>query len=218
MLTLDGPSGAGKGTVAQGLAAELGWHYLDSGALYRTVGLLARRAGVDLQDIGGLVKLARALEVRFARGSVLCAGENVDREIRTEAAAARASRIAKLPAVRAELLKWQRSCARPPGLVAEGRDMGTVVFPQAACKIFLTADISARAARRFKQLRARGLDANMRQLGDEIAARDRRDLHRAASPLQPAADAFELDTTELSIDEAIAAARARLKQCAARSK
>lgn len=214
VVAIDGPSGAGKGTLAQALAAELGWHYLDSGALYRALGWLAVCARVDLQDIDGLVKLVGKLNIDFVGDSVLCGGENIDVAIRNEAAGARASQVAKIPQVRLELLKWQRACARPPGLVADGRDMGTVVFPNAVCKIFLTADIESRAMRRFKQLRAQGLSVNIEILSDEIARRDQQDKTRKASPLQAATDAYVLDTTKLSIIESTAAVRTHLKKCA----
>ena len=204
VLTIDGPSGSGKGTVALRVANSLGWHYLDSGALYRVVGLLADRQGVSLDDEAGLAGIAAGLDLRFDGGrSVLC-DEDVDDSIRGEQAGDRASRVARWPAVRQSLLEWQRRCARPPGLVADGRDMGTVVFPGSACKVFLTASAEARAKRRFNQLRQKGFDVNIRQLFEEIAERDRRDAGRTVSPLRPADDALLLDTTELTIEQAVA--------------
>ena len=212
IITLDGPSGSGKGTVAQALARQLGWHYLESGALYRVLGLLAHRDGIDLDDGARLAVLAGGLGLSFKDGAVFLGDEEIGDQIRTEEAGERASRVAPLPEVRAALLDWQRRCARPPGLVADGRDMGTVVFPGAQCKIFLTASAEARAKRRFKQLRDKGFDVNIRRLVREIGERDRRDLTRAVSPLKRAGDAFELDTTELAIDEVMSAVFERVKK------
>lgn len=203
VLTIDGPSGSGKGTVALTVAGNLGWHYLDSGALYRVIGLLAARRRVSTEDELALALLAADLDLRFDRGRAVLDGEDVDDEIRGERAGDRASRVARWPAVRQALLAWQQGRAIAPGLVADGRDMGTVVFPAAGCKIFLTASAEARAERRFNQLRQKGFDVNIRQLFDEIAERDRRDADRAVSPLRPADDAVLLDTTELTIDEAV---------------
>ena len=204
IVAIDGPSGSGKGTVAQALARRLGWHYLESGALYRVLGLLAHRGGVGLDDVEGLAALARGLELSFKDGAVFLGDEEVGEQIRTEQAGARASRVAPVPEVRAALLVWQRGRARPPGLVADGRDMGTVVFPAADCKIFLTASAEARAKRRFTQLREKGFDVSIARLLRDISERDRRDLSRSVSPLRRAGDAFELDTTELSADEVMA--------------
>ena len=204
IVAVDGPSGSGKGTVAQALARRLGWHYLESGALYRVLGLLAHRGGVGLDDVEGLAALARGLELSFRDGAVFLGDEEVGEQIRTEQAGARASRVAPVPEVRAALLVWQRGRARPPGLVADGRDMGTVVFPAADCKIFLTASVEARAKRRFTQLREKGFDVSIARLLRDISERDRRDLSRSVSPLRRAGDAFELDTTELSADEVMA--------------
>ncbi len=210
IITLDGPSGSGKGTIAQALARRLGWHYLESGALYRVLGLLAARNGLAPDDVDGLVKIAANLELSFADGAVFLGDEALGDQIRTEQAGARASKIAPSPAVRAALLSWQRKCARPPGLVADGRDMGSVVFPAAACKIFLTASVEARAKRRFRQLREKGFDVSIARLLREIAERDERDSSRTASPLKRASDAFALDTTGLSIEQALAAVFARV--------
>ena len=194
------------------MARQLGWHYLESGALYRVLGLLAHRDGIDLDDGARLAVLAGGLELSFKDGAVFLGDEEIGDQIRTEEAGERASRVAPLPEVRAALLDWQRRCARPPGLVADGRDMGTVVFPGAQCKIFLTASAEARAKRRFKQLRDKGFDVNIRRLVREIGERDRRDLTRAISPLKRAGDAFELDTTELAIDEVMSAVFERVKK------
>ncbi len=220
IVAVDGPSGSGKGTVAQALAARLGWHYLESGALYRVLGLLAHRDGIALDDAEKLAALAVGLALSFRDGAVYLGGEQggeqggeeIGDQIRTEQAGERASKVASLPEVRAALLDWQRRCARPPGLVADGRDMGTVVFPAARCKIFLTAGAEARAKRRFKQLRDKGFDVTMRRLAREIAERDRRDRNRSVSPLRCADDAFELDTTELSIEEVMAVVVERVEK------
>lgn len=201
IITLDGPSGSGKGTIAGLLAKRLGWHFLDSGALYRVLGLAALRRGLDLAQVSELTALAGELPVLFEGDQVWLEGEDVSALIRTEQAAAAASRVAAIPPVREALLGWQRRCAEPPGLVADGRDMGTVVFPAAPLKIFLTASAEERARRRYKQLKEKGLDVNFNDLVGEIRERDQRDTSRAVAPLMPAEDAFELDTTGLSIAE-----------------
>jgi cytidylate kinase len=200
IITIDGPSGSGKGTVAGLLAERLGWHVLDSGALYRLVGLLADRAGIDFNDESQIAELARQMKVEFAGGKVLLAGEDVSLAIRSETAGNSASKVAALPAVRQALLEWQREQARAPGLVADGRDMGTVVFPAAPVKIFLDASAEERAKRRYKQLMEKGLAANLATLTAEIRERDERDRNRAVSPLRPAEDALVIDSTVLSID------------------
>jgi len=200
IITIDGPSGSGKGTVAGLLAERLGWHVLDSGALYRLVGLAVERAGIAFDDEAKISDIARNLQVRFESGKVLMAGEDVSLAIRSEVAGNNASRVAALPAVRQALLEWQRAQARPPGLVADGRDMGTVVFPEAPVKIFLDASAEERAARRYKQLMEKGLAANLANLTAEIRERDQRDRNRAVAPLRPAGDAVVIDSTSLGIE------------------
>jgi cytidylate kinase len=209
VMTIDGPSGSGKGTVSRAVARALGWSLLDSGALYRLVALAGRQAGVGLGDAAALAGLARALNIRFdsdAQGEevIWLAGQDVTRAIRTEQAGSDASQVAALPAVRAALLDRQRDFALPPGLVADGRDMGTVVFPAAEVKIFLTASAGERATRRYKQLKDKGVAATLAALSLEIAERDRRDSTRAASPLVASADAVLLDTTGMSVEAVIA--------------
>ena len=211
IVTLDGPGGSGKGTIAQALARELDWHYLESGALYRVLGLLAARNEIALDDVEALTALAAQLELTFRDGVVWHRGAAIGDEIRTPQAAERAARVAVLPTVRDVLKAWQRNCARPPGLVADGRDLGTVVFPQAACKIYLTADARARAERRQQQLKRQGINVNIDSLLAEICARDERDSNRAASPLKRPRDAFELDTTDLDVQQTLTLALARVK-------
>lgn len=208
IIAIDGPSGSGKGTVSRAVASALGWRLLDSGALYRLVALAARRAGLPLEDGAALGRLAERLDIRFGVGAageeaVWLDGAEVTRDIRTEQAGNDASKVAALPAVRAALLERQRAFAQAPGLVADGRDMGTVVFPQAALKIFLTASAEERARRRHKQLKEKGVTATLAALSLEIAERDRRDMSRAASPLVASADAVVLDTTGSGIEEVV---------------
>jgi CMP/dCMP kinase len=210
IITIDGPSGTGKGTLAARLARLLGWHLLDSGALYRVVGYVARHRQVALDQVDRLSDIARslALEFRLARDGVqiLVNDEDVTEKIRSEIAGNDASEVAAIPEVRDALLVYQRECLRPPGLVADGRDMGTVVFTTAALKIFLTASPEVRAQRRYKQLKQKGIDVNLARLSEDIAARDRRDEQRTVSPLRPASDAIILDTTALniaSVEEAV---------------
>ncbi len=196
VITIDGPSGSGKGTVGRAVAARLGWHFLDSGALYRVLGLAALRHGVDLGDEAALAALARDLDVRFEGARVILEGEDVSEAIRGEDAGAAASRVAALARVREALLDRQRAFRRPPGLVADGRDMGTVVFPDAPLKVFLEASPEERARRRFEQLKAQGLDVNLAQILTDIRERDRRDRERPVAPLKPAPDAVVIDSTE----------------------
>src|ERR1700732_4386327 len=208
VLTIDGPSGSGKGTVSRAAARALGWALLDSGALYRLVALAGRQKGVDLADEPGLARLAQAADMAFGSGSsgeevVRLDGKDVTGPIRTEEAGNDASKVAALPGVRAALLERQRRFAVPPGLVADGRDMGTVVFPLAKVKIFLTASPAERALRRYKQLKEKGVTANLAALSLEIAERDERDSTRSASPLVASADATVLDTTGMSVDDVI---------------
>ncbi len=207
VLAIDGPGGAGKGTVSRLLAAALGWHYLDSGALYRILALAATRHGVGLEDEPGVAALAPGLDIRFGTGnddSVWLDGEEVSAQIRHESAGTMASVVAALPAVRQALLLRQRAFRQAPGLVADGRDMGTVVFTDARQKVFLTASAQERADRRYKQLIAKGIDVNIGDLLADINARDARDSNRAIAPLRPAEDATVIDTTRLSIPEVVA--------------
>ena len=205
VVTIDGPSGSGKGTISQLLARRLGFHFLDSGALYRLLALAALGRGLDLGDEPAVVVLARGLDVSFQPdGRILLDGVGVGEELRTEATGNAASRVAALPAVRSALLERQRAFARAPGLVADGRDMGTVVFPAAPAKVFLTASAEARAERRYKQLKEKGFDPDMGGLVEEIRTRDERDANRAVAPLRPAADALLLDSTGLSIEAVLA--------------
>jgi len=206
VVTIDGPSGSGKGTVSQIVAQRLGWRFLDSGALYRLLALAAERHAVDAGQEDALATLAAHLDVEFASGAaarVLLEGEDVTQAMRSEACGNAASRLAALPAVRVALLGRQRAFRRPPGLVADGRDMGTVVFPGAGLKIFLTASAEERAKRRYKQLKEKGMDVNLPRILDEIASRDERDSGRAVAPMRPAQDAVVLDTTTLSIHEVV---------------
>ena len=200
VVTIDGPSGAGKGTVARMLAERVGWHLLDSGALYRLVALAGERAGLDTEDEVGHARLAEGMQVRFSTAAgggehVELDGQDVTRAIRTETAGAGASRVARWPAVRHALLERQRRFAEPPGLVADGRDMGSVIFPAAPLKVFLTASAEVRALRRHKQLKEKGVAVNLADLSREIGLRDHQDATRAASPLAAAADAVQIDST-----------------------
>ena len=208
VLTVDGPSGSGKGTIAARVAQRLAWHLLDSGALYRLLALQAGAANVALNDGPNLSLLAERLEIEFVNPltgdvEVLLAGEPVTAALRTETCAALASQIAVLPDVRAALLLTQRRFQIHPGLVADGRDMGTVVFPWARTKIFLTASKEERADRRYKQLKQKGISVSLSHLLAEIGARDERDASRLIAPLKPAVDARIIDTTGLGIDEVV---------------
>jgi cytidylate kinase len=208
VVTIDGPSGAGKGTVSQLLAERLGWNYLDSGAIYRVLALAAQRAGIGSEDTSGLVELAARLDLAFhprpgELPGVSLDGDDVSEAIRTEEAGNRASRLAVIPEVRSALLDLQRRLRRAPGLVADGRDMGTVVFADAILKIFLTASPEIRAQRRYKQLKEKGLDVNLPRLVLEIEERDRRDAQRSASPLEPAVDAIRMDSSDMTVEEEV---------------
>ena len=205
VIAIDGPSGSGKGTIAHRVAQELGWHLLDSGALYRLVALSAEKAGVPLDDARRLAGLAGALDVRFDSNEdgserIWLADEDVSRQIRTEETGAGASAVAQIPAVREALFERQRAFQQPPGLVADGRDMGTHVFADAALKIFLTASAEERARRRHKQLKDKGMDVSLAALSRDIEDRDRRDSERSVAPLRPAKDARILDSSGQSIE------------------
>lgn len=203
IVAIDGPSASGKGTVAALVAARLGWNYLDSGSLYRIVALAAVRGGIALGAEAELAALAQRLPASFRHQQVLLDGEDVTDAIRTEASSSGASKVAALPAVRAALLERQRAYRQAPGLVAEGRDMGSVVFPDAALKIFLTASVESRAQRRYKQLIEKGLPVILDDLLQDLRERDARDAGRAVAPLQQCADALLLDTTAMTIDQAV---------------
>ncbi|WP_271273380.1 (d)CMP kinase [Aliamphritea hakodatensis] len=209
VITVDGPSGSGKGTICSLLARELGWSLLDSGALYRLVALAARHHGVALDDEAALVVLAAHLDVQFLTGQtgdvqIILEGEEVTDTIRTEECGADASRVAALGPVRDALLERQRAFVAEPGLIADGRDMGTVVFPDAMLKVYLTASAEERAKRRYNQLINKGLGASLQAITEDIRARDARDMGRSVAPLKPAEDAIKLDTTTMSIDEVLA--------------
>ena len=206
VVAIDGPSGSGKGTIAQQLAGYLGWHLLDSGAVYRLVAVAAQDSATDLDDVAGLSRLAVSLDIRFATGAdgteqIFLGQTDVAGEVRTEETGKNASKIAAMPQVRAALMELQKSFRKAPGLVADGRDMGSVVFPDAPVKIFLTASPEERARRRHKQLKDKGIDVSLPAVSADIAERDRRDRERAVAPLRPAPDAEILDTTGLSINE-----------------
>jgi cytidylate kinase len=203
VIAIDGPTASGKGTIAQRVAAALGFHYLDSGALYRLVAWRALQAGVEPGDAGGLAALAAGLRPQFAGDRVWLDGRDLTEAIRTEEVSRMASQIAVHARLRAALLELQKSFRLAPGLVADGRDMGTVVFPDATLKVYLTAGVEERAARRHKQLSEKGIPANIRALLQELRARDERDATRVEAPLKPAEDAKQLDSTSLSIDEVV---------------
>lgn len=211
VITIDGPSASGKGTVAERVARALGFHFLDSGALYRLTALSALKAGVALDDETGVARLAAALPARFHDGAVWLVDENVTDAIRAEAVGEGASKVAALPAVRAALLERQRAYRQVPGLVADGRDMGTVIFPDAPAKVFLTASAEARAERRYKQLIEKGNSASLPALVADMQARDARDTARAVAPLKPAPDALLLDTTHMDIEAAVQAVLAHYR-------
>lgn len=209
VIAIDGPSGSGKGTVAALLAQKLGWNFLDSGALYRLLAFAASNHGVDLTNEEALKLLAAHLDVQFGASSgadgmtIILEGDDVTGAIRNEQVGAGASQVAALPAVREALLQRQKAFREAPGLVADGRDMGTVVFPDAPLKIFLTASAEERARRRYLQLKSRGDDVNLASLLDEIRARDERDTGREVAPLRPADDAVQVDSTQLSIEQVL---------------
>ncbi|MBE0626389.1 MAG: (d)CMP kinase [Burkholderiales bacterium] len=203
VIAIDGPSASGKGTISERVAEALGFHYLDSGALYRLVALAAMQAGLGLDDEAALAGLASSLDVRFGRGSIILNNKNVTDDIRSEICGTGASKVAVLPGVRQALLARQKGFRQAPGLVAEGRDMGTVVFPDARLKLFLTASAEVRAERRYKQLKEKGIDANIRALLQELHERDQRDSARSVAPLQKAVDALELDSSGIGVDEIV---------------
>ena len=203
VVAIDGPSASGKGTVASRVAEALGFHYLESGALYRLVALASIRSGVAADDGNALARVAAGLDAKFPGERILLAGEDVGEELRQEDIGNRASAVAKLPGVRAALLERQRGFRQPPGLVADGRDMGTVVFPDAILKVFLTASVQVRAERRYKQLNGKGIRANLASLSRDLAERDERDVTRAAAPLVPAPDAVQLDSSDLTVEEVV---------------
>jgi cytidylate kinase len=210
VLTIDGPSGSGKGTISRLVAEHLGWHLLDSGALYRAVGYAAGMAGSDLSDAEAMTRCAETTKIGFRASTdggetrVIVNGHDATDELRTETCGAAASAIAAFPGVRQALLDKQHAFRRAPGLVADGRDMGTVIFPDAAHKIFLTASAAERAKRRYKQLKAKGLSVTLASLLREIEARDARDASRPVAPLKPAADAVLVDTTGMPIEAVVA--------------
>ncbi|MDP3842894.1 MAG: (d)CMP kinase [Oxalobacteraceae bacterium] len=204
VIAIDGPTASGKGTVAQRVAQQLGWHYLDSGALYRLTALSALRSNIPLSDQERIAALAAALRCSFAGAVVRLSDADVTDAIRAEEVGNAASRIAALPAVRQALVGLQLGFRQAPGLVADGRDMGTVIFPDASLKIFLTASVDARAQRRYKQLIDKGFSASIIDLSRDLIERDARDMQRTTSPLKPAEGAFLLDTSDMSADQAVA--------------
>jgi len=212
VIAIDGPSASGKGTVAAGVASALGFHWLNSGALYRAVALAALDAAVDLENASQISNIAMNLKWKVVGEMVEVGGRDVTNAIHSEGISAAASRIAVWPGVRNSLLERQRAFRQAPGLVAEGRDMGSIVFPDAELKIYLTAGPEARAKRRYKQLMDKGMGANMGALLQEIRARDERDSNRAAAPLQQGTDAVLIDTTNLSAADAVAQVLALYKQ------
>lgn len=221
IITIDGPSGAGKGTVSTLLAQHFKFHFLDSGAIYRVMAVASQLHNIPATDEAGLAPLAAVLDVTFetrnGKNVVILEGEDVSKQIRTEEIGILASKIAALPAVREALLRRQRNFAEPPGLVADGRDMGTIVFPQATAKIYLTASAEERALRRFNQLKEKGADVTLVEILSDIKARDERDTNRTVAPLVAAVGALEIDSTSLSIDEvfdkAVEFVNSKIHQC-----
>ncbi len=206
IMTLDGPAGAGKGTVSRAIAKTLGWQYLDSGAIYRSLAIAVQDAGVLLDDIGGIVDIANKMDLRFGSGeapSVFLYGQSITDRITSETCGHITSKIAANGLVRQALLQKQREFCRFPGLVADGRDMGTVVFPEAKYKVYLTASAEERAKRRFKQLKEKGIDVSLMGLAKEIEERDRRDMERSVAPLKMADGAVLVDSSDMRIDEVI---------------
>ncbi|MCA1326832.1 (d)CMP kinase [Herbaspirillum sp. alder98] len=203
VITIDGPTASGKGTVAQRVASTLGFHYLDSGALYRLTALSALRRDVALNDEHALAKTAEHLHCHFDGAHIFLANEDVTQAIRAEEVGNTASKIAALITVRQALYSLQLSFRKPPGLVADGRDMGTVIFPTARLKVFLTASVEARASRRYKQLIDKGFSANITDLSRDLRERDERDMSRSSAPLKPAEGAYHLDTSELTVEQAV---------------
>ena len=203
VIAIDGPSASGKGTVAARVAQALGFHYLDSGALYRLVALVALDGDISFDDEAGLAQAAEAMDVEFGEGVVRLGGVDVTHELRAEDVGASASRVAAKPAVRQALLKRQRKFCIAPGLVADGRDMGSIVFPDASLKVFLTADVGTRAERRYKQLMEKGMYGKMQDVVEELRRRDERDATRPVAPLKHYPDAIFLDTNGLSVEQAV---------------
>lgn len=201
VITVDGPSGVGKGTISQHLTGKTGFHLLDSGALYRALAYGAVKNTLDLDDVAGLSKLAEQLPVAFKATSIFYEGVDITTKVRTEEVAGIASQVAVIPEVRAALLQRQKAFSQAPGLIADGRDMGSAVFPEAELKIFLTASAEVRAERRVKQLKTQGVNANIAQITQDIKERDERDLNRSASPLKPADDAIIIDTSDLNVEQ-----------------
>ncbi len=212
VIAIDGPSGVGKGTLAQFLTDETGFHLLDSGAIYRALAFGAVKNALALEDVAALVNLATTLPVEFVSCGIFYEGEDITSQVRTEEIAGVASTIAVIPEVRSALMARQKAFAILPGLVADGRDMGTVVFPDADLKLFLTASAEIRAERRVKQLKSKGVDANIEQITQDIKARDDRDHNRKAAPLRPAEDAIVIDTSHLGIEDVCKKARILVKE------